>query len=172
MEVEIDKLIQFSSDNNLIAAEEEHGRGHWLFSPSPEIRDIEDYWLQMESFGMKGLPESLPGIWAEEKDYASLSDKNIFMNLWQDLYEPLDHHTIYFCCDIDSYLSTPDGQVLLHKGFEKVDDFDNESEIHQHVMNWRKRLSGESPESSFLSGSRYFCGSLFWASKPKQAANT
>ncbi|WP_420885689.1 GAF domain-containing protein [Candidatus Reidiella endopervernicosa] len=24
----------------------------------------------------------------------------------------------------------------------------------------------------FKSGSRYFCGSMFWASKPKQAANT
>jgi len=37
--------------------------------------------------------------------------------LWMSFYESKHHHYCRLCCDADSFLKTPDGRRIYHKGY-------------------------------------------------------
>ncbi|OOZ39136.1 hypothetical protein BOW53_12860 [Solemya pervernicosa gill symbiont] len=78
------------------------------------------------------------------------------------------------CRTIGEYLNSLDphqarirGRYTARRHYEQEFDaiFQAQQPHHPKLLNVNNR-------KRIRSGSRYFCGSLFWASKPKQAANT
>ncbi|OOZ39298.1 hypothetical protein BOW53_12100 [Solemya pervernicosa gill symbiont] len=77
-----------------------------------------------------------------------------------------------------AYLDCDCNFIKVNKAYAEADGHEpsffigkNHFELYPHAENeaiFRRVIKSGEP----YPGSRYFCGSLFWASKPKQAANT
>ncbi len=100
----------------------------WLLDMKP--KEFEAWWEQQESFeefhgtpgelafyeaiGTKPPPvrmrPSLPG-----KRLGVDSEED--MELWMGMSETNKHYFCMLCCDSDSYLKTPDGRMIHHKGY-------------------------------------------------------
>jgi hypothetical protein len=61
-------------------------------------------------------PMELPGMFlhAWAKDYSSCKD---VVDFWTSLYRSKRFHHCHLCCDPDSFLVTPTGRRLYHKGY-------------------------------------------------------
>ncbi|WP_221895921.1 hypothetical protein [Bathymodiolus japonicus methanotrophic gill symbiont] len=66
---------------------------------------------------------------------------------------------------VESYFNS------INKGIDQIIRVRGGKEIKVTVSSARLKVSSHS-KKRFVSGSRYFCESLFWASQPKQAAKT
>ena len=99
---------------------EERGLALYLWFPSCPAEALEALWKSIPASGMKGLFDALGGEWILV-DTGWLNPDSTEIMASVDDYERIDSPFRYraeICCDEDSYLSTPDGRIVVHAGFD------------------------------------------------------
>src|SRR5262245_51072627 len=96
----------------------------WLLDMTAD--QFEQWWTSQETFG-RGNPPELQAAFPDEpaEDYipqpplpGSLlrTESQAEVDAWSEMAEAKPHYYSNICCDDDSFLKTPDGRTLYHKG--------------------------------------------------------
>lgn len=117
------------------------GAGVYCWFPPVGASQLDALWMSQQAAGMDGLERTLGGDWIGPGDFRdSKAAVKQYTKLWRRLFIP-DRYTAHICCDDDSYLRRPDGELVLHAGcadeFRHGEDIDG---VRKSYAKWRAKF--------------------------------